>query len=402
MPPLLRNDVARRIALAAQGFARPRPTGRVGPSQLRRVIHRLGLLQIDYVNVLVPAQYQVLFSRLGPFRRSQLDELVFERRDFVEQWAHVASIVPMQSWPLLEYRRQEFRHSKRLGPILHKHASFVASVLERVRASGPLSADDFEMPAGVERRLPGVWRRSFPRAVLDFHFGHGRLVAAKRRANFMREFDLPERVVPEEHRSRRVSKSEAQRELLERAARAQGIATAGDLADYWRMPMSEVRPHLAELVERGAIRKVEVEGWTESAYLHPEAKRPRSIDVASLLSPFDPVVWTRARAARLFDFDYRIEIFLPASKRVWGYYVLPFLLGDRLVARVDLKAQRAAKRLDVLAAYLEGNAKVDRVAAPLARELHTLAGWLGLDAVRVERRGNLARALASAVRRSGC
>lgn len=400
----LRNvslDDARRIVLAAQGFARARPA-RPRAAHVRRVIHELGLLQIDYVNVLVPAHYQVPFSRLGPYERPILDRLVFEHQEFTEQWAHVASIVPMSAWPLLEHRRRQFDGGPRLKAFARKHHRYLDAVLEAVREHGPISADDLDCPEGVARKIPGAWSRSVPRVALDWHFGQGRVVATNRLPNFMRQFDLTERVVPAEHRRRSVGREEAQRELLRIAARAQGIATAGDLSDYWRMPTREARSRLAELVATGDLREVAVEGWNEPAFLDPRAKQPRRIAAAALLSPFDPMVWTRARVARLFGFDYKIEIFFPEKERRWGYYVLPFLLGERLVARVDLKAERTARRLDVLASHVESHADPSAVSEPLARELHTMARWLDLDEVRVGRRGNLARELGPATRRASC
>jgi uncharacterized protein YcaQ len=223
---------------------------------------------------------------------------------------------------------------------------------------------------------------------------------AERRPNFSRVFDLAERVIPAKHHRRRVDREDAQRELLGNASRAHGVGTAADLADYYRMPIREARPRLMELIEAREVRQVRVEGWRETAYLHRDAGLPARIDAAALLSPFDPVIWYRDRAARLFGFDYRIEIYVPQEKRRWGYYVVPFLLGDRLVARVDLKADRSERRLLVLASYLEAHAKPSQVAEALARELRTMAGWLGLDALKVARRGGLAKALAAAVVRS--
>lgn len=400
--PTVSIEAARRIALAAQGFARPRPSGRIGLGHVRRVVRDLGLLQIDYVNVLAPAQYQVLFSRLGPYERSLLDRLLFERREFLEQWAHEASIVPIETWPLLAHRRDDFYRSKRFDAFKKKHGDYVDGLLAEIRLRGPLTADDFDTPAGVARHVPGAWRRSVPRIVLEHHFGFGRLVASNRRPNFMREYDLPERIVPDQHRNRKPSKDDAQRALLAHAARAQGISSAGDLADYWRMPIREARPRIAELVEAKELREVAVDGWNEPAYLHANATRPRRLDACALLSPFDPVVWTRGRLVRLYDFDYRLEIFMPKPKRRWGYYVLPFLWGDRIVARVDLKAQRADERLDVLAAYVEKDVDAGPAADALARELRTMANWLGLSQVRVERRGGFARQLAPAVRALSC
>jgi uncharacterized protein YcaQ len=389
---------ARRLALAAQGFDRPRPGGRAGASHLRRTIRQLGLLQIDYVNVLVPAHYQVPFSRLGPYDRSCLDDLVYRRRDFTEQWAHEASILPVESWPLLRHRMENHRvRPYGFESFLGQNPDYVKRVLDEVSARGPLAADDLPEPEGTPSRIPGAWHGSYPRAVLEAHFGRGLLAVAHRRPNFARAYDLAERVLPAEQHGRQVGREEAQRELLRLAARALGVATAADLADYYRMPVRETRPRLTELVEAGELRPVRVEGWREPAYLHPGARLPRGIEAAALLSPFDPVVWFRARAARLFGFDYRVEIFVPKEKRRWGYYVLPFLLGDRLVARVDLKADRAGRRLLAPAAYLEPHADPGAVAAALAAELRTLAAWLELDAVAVGRQGDFAAALAAAV-----
>jgi uncharacterized protein YcaQ len=242
------------------------------------------------------------------------------------------------------------------------------------------------------------WGLAIRRQVLEAHFGFGRLAVAGRLPNLARVYDLTERVLPREHHRRHVEPGEAQRELLRLAAQAHGVGTAGDLADYYRMPIRQARQRLSELVAAGDLREVRVEGWREPAFLDPEARLPRQLGASALLSPFDPVVWHRARAARLFGFDYRIEIFIPQAKRKWGYYVLPFLLGDRLVARVDLKADRRAKCLLVLAAYVESHVEPGAVADALASELRTMATWLGLDLVRIKRRGAFARRLAAAAR----
>jgi uncharacterized protein YcaQ len=394
-------DEARRIALAAQGFDRPRPSGRVDAGHLRRTIGRLGLVQIDYVNVLVPAHYQVPFSRLGPYDRSLLDDLVYQRREFTEQWAHEASIVPMDAWPLLRHRRETHRvRPYGFEVFLAREEVYVEWVLEQVRTRGPLTSEDLPEPDGSARRIEGAWH-SVPRAVLEAHFARGRLAVAGRRPNFARAYDLSERVIPPGHLGREVDREKAQRELLRRAARAHGVTTAGDLADYIRMPIGQARPRIAELVAAGELREVRVDGWREPAYRHPGARDPGRIEAAALLSPFDPVVWTRARAARLFGFDYRVEIFVPAEKRRWGYYVLPFLLGDRLVARVDLKADRPGRRLLVPAAYLEPGAEADAVAGSLVAELRSMAGWLGLDEVVAGTRGDFTRPLAAALRAGG-
>ena len=389
---------ARRIALAAQGFDRARPA-RVDARHLRRAVRQLGLLQIDYVNVLGPAQYQVLFSRLGPYEKLRADDLLYRTGEFTEVWAHEASILPVESWPLLRYRREGHRvRPWGFEKFLEQHRSYVEWVFGEVRARGPLTANDLKEPDGVPRRRGTWWRRSVPQLVLEGHFGRGRLAVTQRLPNFSREYDLASRVVPREHHRRKVGRDESERELLRLAARSHGVGTAGDLADYYRMPVREARLRLAELVEAGELREVRVEGWREVAYLHPQAKRPRRIDASALLSPFDPVIWYRERAERLFDFEYRIEIYVPSAQRRWGYYVLPFLLGDHLVARVDLKADRKQGRLLVQAAHIEPSTDPDEVAPALARELRTLASWHGLDSVSVGRRGGFARMLAAAVR----
>jgi uncharacterized protein YcaQ len=385
---------ARRIALAAQGLDRPRPKGRIDARHIGSTIRQLGLVQLDYVNVLVPAHYQVLFSRLGPYNRARFDDVVYRRREFTEQWAHEASIVPVETWPLLRHRMETHRvRPYGFESFLAKNVGYVTRVLDEVRARGPLTAEDLPAPDDGSRRIPGAWV-TVPRAVLEAHFGRGLLAVADRRPNFARAFDLAERLLPPEHHGRQVGLEEAQRELLRLAARSHGIGTAADLADYYRMSIREARPRLAELVEAGELREVRVEGWRELAYLHAEARMPARVDAATLVSPFDPVVWYRARVARLFGFDYRIEIFVPREKRKWGYYVLPFLLGDRLVARVDLKADRSTRRLRVLAANLEPHAEPAVVIEPLAAELRTMAAWLGLESVAVENRRDFAGQLA--------
>ncbi len=386
---------ARRIALAAQGFDRPRPNGRAGVSQIVRTIRQLGLLQIDFVNVLVPAPYQILFSRLGPYNRSLLHEAVYKRGEFTEQWAHEASIVPVEIWPLLRHRMENHRMRPWGFEKFLNDSDYFMWVLEQVRERGPLTADDLPHREGAPNRIPGAWVDSVQRAVLEGHFGRGTLAVTERLPNFARVYDLAERVLAPEHHGRAIDRHQAQRELLHLAARSHGIGTAEDLADYYRMPVKEARPRITELVEAGDVRETEVEGWRHPAYLHRNARVPRRIEASALLSPFDPVVWYRPRALRLFDFNYRLEIYVPKEKRRWGYYVLPFLLGERLVARVDLKADRARSRLEVLAAYVEEGADPAVVAEALAVELRTMANWLGLEAVSVARRGPFARTLAA-------
>lgn len=397
---MLSIEDARRMALAAQGFSTPRPR-RVGPGHLSKTIRRLGLLQLDFVNVVVPSHYLVPFSRLGSYDRADLDEVVYRSGKFTEQWAHEASVIPMATWPLLRHRRET--HIARpwgFDATMARHQEYVGTALGTIRDRGPRGAADLPDPTHTGRRLPGSWYGSVPRAVLEACFGRGQLAVTGRRDNFSRVFDLAERVIPHEHHERRLDTHEAQRELLRIAARACGVGTAADLADYFRMKVGEARPRLAELVSGGHLREARVEGWRETAYVPRGSGSPSSIDARALLSPFDPLIWFRPRTARLFGFDYRFEIFVPQGKRKWGSYVLPFLHGDRLVARVDLKADRPNSRLLVLGAYREPWADVEPVAAALADELTTLANWLQLDGVRAGRRGNFAAPLALALKKS--
>jgi hypothetical protein len=395
---------ARCLALTAQGFGKARPR-RVSPRHLADTIRRLGLLQIDFVNVLVPSHYLVPFSRLGPYNRAALDRVVYGGRKFTEQWAHEASIIPMEAWPLLRHRRDT--HIARpwgFDAIMARHHDYVETAVGAIRDKGPLGAADLPDPTHTGRRLPESWYGSVPRAVLEACCGQ--LAVTSRRNNFSRVFDLADRVIPAEHHGRHVDAHESQRQLLRIAARACGVGTAADLADYFRMKVGEARPRITELVASGDLRVVRVEGWREAAYVSRDAAARRAIDgravnARALLSPFDPLIWFRPRTRRLFGFDYRFEIFVPQVKRKWGSYVLPFLMGDKLAARVDLKANRPDNRLLVLGAYVEPWAKADQVADALARELRMLASWLDLDGIRVGRRGNLAGPLSSVLRSSG-
>lgn len=384
---------ARRIALAAHGFARSRPDVAPDTRHIRRVIKDLGLLQLDFVNVLVPAHYLVVFSRLGAYDRPRFDALVYRQGEFTEHWAHEACIVPMATWPLLAYRRATYRPWPN-SPIMRLagREAYLETALEIVRERGPITAGELPPMPGPKRR-PGDWYRSVARSALEHLFGHGKVAVAGRLANFQRQYDLPERVVHESLRCMNHTRDDAMRELLRQAARAYGIATASDLADYWRMSPKDVRPKIPELVEEGLLTEVSVEGWREHALLHCSARVPRKVQARALLSPFDPLVWFRPRAERLFDFHYRLEIYVPPTKRKWGYYVLPFLLDDRIVARVDLKADRRTRRLRVLAAYPEEGIDEARCAAELMVELRALADWLELDGVSIVARNALARRL---------
>jgi uncharacterized protein len=386
---------ARRISMAAQGLDRERPAGAIDARHYRRVIGRLGLLQLDFVNVLVPAHHLVLWSRLGAFDRARFERFIYARGAYIEQWAHEASIVPAHCWPWFEHRRRAHRmHNYNPLRKLKGQRTYLDAVLEQVRRDGAVTAGDLpSLPA--PKRKPGDWYRSLPRRALEFHFARGELAVARRLPNFQRVYDLPERVLPREHLERSMSRADAEREALRHAAGAIGVGTLQDLADYYRMSPRECAPRVAELVEEGTLAEIRVEGWKGTAYLAPSARLPRSIRGASLLSPFDPLLWFRPRAERLFDFHYRIEIYVPAHKRKWGYYVLPFRIGDRIVARVDLKADRAARRLLVRAAHEETQGLDEDGVERLAAELQALAGWLELDDVDVTRHNEFSRRLSA-------
>jgi uncharacterized protein YcaQ len=389
---------ARRIALAAQGFDRPRPGAPAGPGDLRRTLARLGLLQIDSVNVLVRAHYLPLFSRLGPYDPGLLDRAAYggRRRTLFEYWGHEASLLPVGLHPLFRWRMARAARGQemygRLARWGQRRAVYLQSVLDEVTARGPLAAS--ELSSGGRGR-GSWWGWSDGKAALEWLFWAGRLTTARRRV-FERVYDLPERVLPPAVLAAPTPpEEEAQRALLRLAARALGVATERDLRDYFRLDVLDARRRLAELVEAGALRPVTVEGWEQPAYLHPDARLPRAVEARAVLAPFDPLVWERARTERLFDFHYRISIYTPAHLRTHGYYVLPFLLGDRLVGRVDLKADRSAGVLRVQAAHAEPGTDRVAVARALREELEDMARWLGLPRVHVAGRGTLGPALRS-------
>jgi uncharacterized protein YcaQ len=386
---------ARRIALAAQGFDRPRSEAGSDKRHYRRVFNTLSLLQLDYVNVLMPAHFLIPWSRLGAYDRPAFEKYIYQSGECTEQWAHEASIVPTSAWPLLEYRRRSHAMHKN-NPLrrIRNRTAYLDAALKQVESDGAVTANDLPPVPGPKRK-PGDWHRSIPRWALEFHFAKGNLAVADRLPNFQRVYDLPSRVVPQEHLSQSFDKRAAQRELLRRAASGLGVATLRDLADYFRMSARETGPLLDELTEMGELLQVQVESWDEQAFLAKGARSPRQISGASLLSPFDPVVWFRPRALRLFDFHYRIEIYVPATKRKYGYYVLPFRVGDQIVARVDLKADRKNRKLLVLAVHEENQIERALFLDALALELLALQRWLCLDAVTVTRHNTASRELAA-------
>jgi uncharacterized protein len=400
---------ARRAAIAAQGLARARPKGRVDVRHLRRALDALGIVQLDSVNVFSRSHYMPLFSRLGPYPKETLDELTVHqdgrdgwtrasRRELFEYWGHEASLIPVDMQPLMRWRmaRADDLAWGGVARIAKDDPKLVRRVLELVRDQGPIRAADVGGPKRV-RQAGEMWNWNEGKRALEYLFFTG-AVTAERRVNFERLYDLPERVLPAHVLEMPTPPAdEAQRELLLFSARRLGVATEPDLGDYFRLPRADSKARLAELVEAGALRTVAVRGWSAPAYAPADLAVPRRIRARALLTPFDSMVWARERTERLFGFRYRIEIYVPAPKRVHGYYVLPFLLGDRLVARVDLKSDRQAGVLRVVGAFAEEKVDADLVARELADELRLVSEWLGLGGVEVARKGDLAGTLRKAV-----
>ena len=385
---------ARRIALAAQGFDRKRPMRAPDMRHYRRAMASIAVLQLDFVNVLIPAHFLMIYSRLGNYDRSRFERYLYDSGEHIEQWAHEASIVASSDWPLLAHRRKAFKPWKN-SPItkMPKSAAYLEGILRLVDEQGDTTSGDLPEVKGPKRK-PGDWYRSLPRSAIEHHFGTGKLAVRRRQKNFQRVYDFPERILGEPLCNLNVEQDAADRELIRKASRALGIATIHDIADYYRMNKRDVEPRLQDLVDAGDVTEVAVDGWADTAYLAKGAKSPRSIPGNSLLSPFDPVVWFRPRAARLFGFDYRIEIYVPEAKRRWGYYVLPFRQGEAITARIDLKADRKSSCLLVQQAHLEAGADRVSTATALAKELRLLADWLQLEDIRIKKANAFEKTLA--------
>ncbi|GAA4695979.1 winged helix-turn-helix domain-containing protein [Nocardioides conyzicola] len=387
---------ARRVALAAQGFLdkqHAEPTMRT----FQRTLERTGVLQVDSVNVLQRAHYMPLYSRMGPYDVDLLRRASEQRpRRMVEYWAHVQAFMPVDLWPVMQHRMDDYRAKRGKWGFVAANDHLERSLLAELADRGASTARDLD--EGLPRAKDNWgWNWSETRRMLDYLYTSGQVAIAGRNSQFEIRYDLPERVIPAEVLARPTpTRAEAGLELVRRAARSHGVATMQDLRDYYRMPVDDTATAVATLVDDGELVPVSVAGWKRPAYLHRGARLPRRIGARALLSPFDPVVWERARTEALFDFHYRIEIYVPAEKRVHGYYVLPFLLGEHIVARVDLKADRkfdkGAGLLVVKGAYAEPGAPPE-TAEELSAELRRLAGWLGLSGIVVEPRGDLAPAL---------
>lgn len=389
---------ARRIALAAQGFGDKRSDAPRTWRHVSAVLGRTGLFQIDSVSAVVRAHYMPAFSRLGAYPMPLIDDAATRRpRRLFEYWAHEASYLPVETWPLLQWRMHDARDNRgiygRLAEFGRERAAYIEEIFRRVEAEGPIAASAIEGQKGEG----GWWGWSDAKHAFEWLFWAGRITTASRRG-FERLYDLPERVIPKAIHDRPAPPpADAIRDLLRIAARALGIATAADLRDYFRLSPREADARIAELVENGELVPVKVDGWSQKAFLTTGAKIPRKVAGSALLAPFDPLVWERSRTERLFGFRYRIEIYTPAHRRTHGYYVLPWLLDEALAARVDLKADRATGLLRVIACFAEGNARPDAAKA-LAGDLRMMATWLGLGDVVVADKGDFAPALAEAVK----
>lgn len=382
---------ARRIALAAQGFGKPNPD-MVGTRQLNATVARIGLLQLDSVNVFERSHYLPLFARLGAYDKALLDRQTFASKSrYIEYWAHEAALIPVERWPLFRWRMAAMR-DRYSSP-----DGWVASnqpMLDWLRAElaekGPLAASQIEHDAG-ERKGPW-WGWSEVKTGLEYLFMFGEAVTAGR-TRFERTYALAETVLPPHILHAEVPKDEAIRHLMSFSTAAHGIGTLSDIADYFRLKQVPARAALRELIDAGEVTEVTVPGWKQPAFLHRDARIPRRIETAALLSPFDPVVWQRGRAERMFDFHYRIEIYTPKPKRIFGYYSLPILIDDRLVGRIDLKSDRQAGTLRVQSAWHEPHAQPGEVAERIAPLLAQTAAWQGLDSIAVATRGNLVSAV---------
>ena len=392
---------ARRIAVAAQGFHESRPAGPVTRAHLRRLISRIQVLQMDSVSVAVRAHYAPVFSRLGPYDRDVLDRAAWSHsarapRLLVEYWAHEAALMAVEDWPLLRWRMREYTHGRWGTEIVRKNARLADDIVTAVGELGPSTAGQIEahLEAEPRGRKGPWWDRSETKWVAEALFASGVLTTAHR-VGFARHYDLAERVLPAGVLEREVGDAEALRELTLRAATALGVGTEADIRDYFRLGAAQVKPALAGLVTDGEVERVEIDGVP--AYLRAGQKIPRTNRGRALLCPFDPLIFFRPRVERLFNFHYRIEIYTPAPKRRFGYYVWPFLLDGELVGRVDLKADRAADTLHAVGAFAEDGRDRARVAAALAPELQTMSSWLGLGGVSVGERGDLVGQLSRAL-----
>lgn len=381
------------MALAAQGFATPRPSGRIDRRHLRKVIDHIGLIQIDSVNVLVRSQELPLFSRLGNHPRTLIPDATNDGELF-EYWCHEASHLPVSMHPLMRWRMEQAKQGEMWGGLVRaakQNPALLKEIRQRVYEDGPIVAGDVKTRKGPKGSW---WDWDTGKALLEYLFWSGEITARRRTSDFARMYYAPHHALPRDILQKPTpNEHDARRELVLLAAKSLGVGTLNDLADYHRQTPVKIRTIVSDLVSEGELENVRVEGWRDNAYKLPTAKMPRSVSARALLSPFDSLVWCRPRLERLFNFHYRIEIYTPAPKRVYGYYVLPFLLGDEIVARVDLKADRKDGSLLVLGAFGEKDIDVAYVANELREELQLMSQWLGLETVRVTPNGDVATVL---------
>ena len=386
---------ARQTVLAAQGFGNRSLIEQPTLVSLTETASQLGAIQIDSVNVVVRSHYMPLFSRLGPYPMGSLDDLAYRQRSLFEYWGHEASLMPISLYHLLRHRMEDTEPNSRVAHLLNSAPLYVASVLREIQERGPLIVSELSDPG---QRTGPWWGYNKGKTALEWLFARGQLAIADRRS-FARVYDLAERVIPSKYlNASTLPPEKAIRELLLISAKALGVGTARDIADYFRIRPRLVREPLSELEEDGQLMKVSVAGWNEPAYVYSEATITDNVEATALLSPFDSLIWRRDRTERLFGFRYRIEIYVPQVARQYGYYVMPFLMGDRLVARVDLKADRRESTLMVKSAFLEDGKDAGLVANELAPQLDAMSRWLGLGQVTVGKLGDLSSELLAAIR----
>lgn len=387
---------ARCIALAAQGFGGRRSDQSSNWPRIRQTIQQMGLLQIDSISVLVRSHYLPVFSRIGHYAQTTLDKQISSprQRALFEYWGHEASILPVSAHPLLRWRMERAARLEgvygQITRLVREKPAFIEQIRNEIKSRGPLSSRDL----GISKNKTGMWEWHDGKTALEYLFWTGEITTESRRAGFDRVYDLTERVIPAEILNQSTpAEAGAKRELIKIAAKAHGVATAGDLRDYFRLSAIDTKHAIDELVEAGELIPVDVESWQQPGYLYAQARIPRQVNATALLTPFDPLVWERKRTERLFGFHYRIEIYKPAAQRQYGYYVLPFLLNGQLCARVDLKADRTGRTLQVLGVYCEAQKNQQNVAEALSGELLRLARWLELDQIEIFPRGDLAEYL---------
>ena len=390
------NDVARRVALGAQGFNEPKPSGAISARHMRQVMKRLRVIQLDSIPVVIRTQYMPFHSRLGPYDPQLLDAVAYGSDVWFEAWSHEASLLPVDLEPQFRWMRERASNGDTwngLYEVAQREPAYVQSVLDEVKERGSVTGGTLSDPRPVERGGDGWWHRSLGVLALDWLFRIGE-VGIRRQGNFEKVFSPLDSIVPAKVLAQPTpDEDKALRELITQSTRALGVATAKEVSDYFRLPIRDVRRLLPSVVESGLVIEAEVEGWAHPAFADPEAKIPRKIRGATVLSPFDPIVWNRERAQQIWGFDYRIEIYVPEKKRRWGYYVLPVLVDGHLVGRLDVKTDRHDGVLRIKAAHVEDGLDKAEVARRMVAAIEDLRQTCGVDSIHVGRKGRLATAL---------